>query len=172
MALILASLPIAASSLRAAHDVAPQWDADARTPGTVEDVRVSFQRPDGRRLSVTLRPQTTLTTDALRRTLRQAPNAHTFTGRILGIEDSWARLTLIEGAWMGVIRTPTDLWLLEPARQHADWQQSLDLDSSATLIYTLADLATPLSYGADAIVPAIASPSVFLARDTTAEALT
>lgn len=63
-----------------------------------------------------------------------------YRGQIIGQPDSWVRMTQIDGAWLGVIRTRDQLWLLDPARDHPQVASATAAGSNGTLIFTYDDM--------------------------------
>lgn len=64
-----------------------------------------------------------------------------YRGSVVGKPNSWVRLTRIDGAWLGAIRTDDQLWLLDPARDHPRLASAAATGNNGTLIFTYADIA-------------------------------
>lgn len=77
-------------------------------------------------------------------------------GEIIGIDDSWVRLSWIDGRWSGGIFDGRELFLLEPAENLAG-MLTRDVPAGALVLYRLSDLRLPELMLAPPVMPAGAS---------------
>jgi hypothetical protein len=66
-----------------------------------------------------------------------------YEGALEGVAGSWARLTRIDGRWVGTVFDGTVLWYVEPAAGHARLAAARGLAADATLVYRGDDVDLP-----------------------------
>lgn len=168
VALLWGAPALAAETLLRANDAGlHQRDGGQLRHGEPAEVR-RLVTPDGQILGLALALQPRLMQDALRHVpaVREG-TTQIYAGEVVGRAGSRVRLTRIGGAWLGAVDDGQTLWFLDPASHHRELAARIGVDESATLVYTLADLAQPLDFHGDtangrelhAAVPLAPTPS-------------
>ena len=62
-----------------------------------------------------------------------------YSGSIDKDPQSWVRITLIDGYWVGVIWDGANLWLLDPATQHLALARAIGVPASGTVVFSASD---------------------------------
>ena len=76
-----------------------------------------------------------------------------FTGSIAGRAGTWARVSEVGGAWIGLVFDGKDLWYLEPARHQPALAAKLGVDAGATLVHRGDDLDLPHGFDPHGVEP-------------------
>ncbi len=70
-------------------------------------------------------------------------NHRVYAGSIDKNPQSWVRITLIDGYWVGVIWDGANLWLLDPATQHLALARANGVPDNGTVVFSANDLQMP-----------------------------
>lgn len=117
----------------------PHTATTASTPQTV--LNLTVQTPAGP-LNLQLQRASALTAQASSwvNAIRDG-QTRIYRGSVVDQPDSWVRMTRINGAWLGAIRTDDQLWLLDPARDHPQLASAKVAGRDGTLVFTYDDIA-------------------------------
>jgi hypothetical protein len=144
IALIIALLPCAAiAQPRVVERADAQVEHAARTPD-----RFAFTTTEGTRLHLSIEPNARLEGEfALYADSVREGRDRYFRGSVDGTDGSWARLARIDGAWIGAVHDGTTVWLLDPARWHAqplrDTGADTGADAGGTVAFDIGDVQLP-----------------------------
>lgn len=115
--------------------------------------------PDGP-LDLELVPATQMQSEAARMVAAvRDGRTRLYRGQVSGQPESWARMSRIDGAWLGAIQVNGKLWLLDPARLHPQLARSLGLGEQDTLVFTLDDFQGLGPIDAGGVLPPAAALS-------------
>jgi hypothetical protein len=83
-----------------------------------------------------------------------------YNGTIDKNPQSWVRVTLIDGYWVGVIWDGANLWLLDPAIQHLALAHAIGVLDTGTVVFSASDLQMPGGFDDRGVpVPSPAMPA-------------
>lgn len=154
LALLAAAPSAAAADLIQARDAnvrASMTAAPANTPA--DALRITVDTAAGP-LALVLEPHTQLTASAKGLVPAVGSDAlRVYQGNVVGDAESWVRLSQIDGAWLGAIKTHAELWLLDPARFHQDLATRTGIGASGTLVFTMADIDGLHLFDSHAVLP-------------------
>ncbi len=157
LALVI-STPLAAKAVlnqaTAAH-VRPATALAASTTIPADSLALRIDTPDGP-LDLVLAPATQMQAQAapMVPAIRDG-RTHLYRGIVAGQPTSWARMSRIDGAWLGAIQVEGKLWLLDPARQHPQLASRLGLGTQDSVVFTMNDFQGlgPMDFGGVAPPP-------------------
>lgn len=154
--LLLAAASVGAAAapvLERAHATEVRVVAPATATSVAE---LELDTPAGT-LHLELEPATRFNAQAAR--FLPAGGARAYRGRVRGDASSWVRLTRVDGAWIGAIKTESALWLVDPAREHPALARQQQADPAGTLVFSLGDIAglDRIDHG-DRLVPQLPWP--------------
>lgn len=134
------SLPLAATPVlqQATLAHARFMPSSTALPGTTRTL--SLDTPDGP-LDLELEADTRFSAQAARwvPAIRRG-STRLYHGHVIGDPDSWVRLSLVGGAWLGAVHTHGRLWLLDPAREHPSLARTAGAGSDDSLVFSLDDI--------------------------------